>query len=71
MNNSQTKERVNIVKTLWSIYRRDVGLDGEIYLELKEEGVDQDSILTAIKKHHEERKENLEVWRNLRKESLR
>lgn len=67
-NNPYANEQWNVIKTFWNIYKQDIGLEGEIYLELKRKGAGQDIILDAINKHREERNENLEAWRNLRKE---
>ncbi len=66
-----TKEQWGKISQLWDIYREAVGLEGELYLQLKGKGKNENEISEAINKHNKDVAGNREAWHQLRGEILR
>lgn len=66
-----TNKQWEKISDLWQIYKNDIGLDGELYMQLKAEGKSEGDIEKEIESHHEAVKENLKIWHELRETSQR
>ncbi len=65
-----TKEQWGKIEELWRTYKEDIGLEGDLYLELKKRNLSPADIGTEIKRHNngDEIKHNLTAWNDLRGE---
>lgn len=68
--NPYTKAQAERIKELWSIYREDVGLEGDIYHNLVIAGKDQGIIDSEITDFRKSVEESREAWHNLLKENI-
>ncbi len=67
--NPYSKAQAERIKELWSIYREDVGLEGDIYHNLVKEGKDQGIIDSEITDFRKSVEKSREAWHNLLKEN--
>lgn len=56
------------IKNNWDFYRDQIGLEGEILLDLVKEDKSQSEIEEVIKLHRIERKVNMQAYKALKKE---
>jgi len=61
-----TDEQWQKIHKLWDIYKADIGLEGELCMELTREGKSAGEIAELVEKHRKETEENLEIWHTLR-----
>lgn len=69
--NPYTKAQAERIKTLWSIYRENIGLEGDIYHNLIKEGKEKDIIDSEITSYRKSVEGNREAWHNLLKENFK
>lgn len=65
--NPFTQKQWEMIKLHWEIYKREVGLEGELFLKLKKAEMGEGEIFKAINQFRQERQPILESWRDLRK----
>jgi hypothetical protein len=65
--NPFTQKQWEMIKLNWDIYKRDVGLEGELFLNLKKAEIGENEILETINQFRRDRQIVLESWRDLRK----
>jgi hypothetical protein len=64
-----TKQQSARIKEMWTLYKDNIGLEGNICLNLVQDGKDLGEIKKAVEEHRASIKENLEAWHGLRKEA--
>jgi hypothetical protein len=60
------KGQQEMINEMWNIYRTDVGLWGDIYLQFREQGMQEQKIPGMVSEYRKATKGNLDAWHKLR-----
>ncbi|PIP57444.1 hypothetical protein COX03_03125 [Candidatus Woesebacteria bacterium CG22_combo_CG10-13_8_21_14_all_39_10] len=61
--NPYTKEQWEKIKRGWNLYKSAIGLEGDLFLELKERGLSEGEISEHLDKHRESKQGLVEIYR--------
>lgn len=65
--NPHTPEQWTKIKSDWESYKQDIGLEIDLYLQLKAEGKSEGDALKLVEEHRKEVEKTREAWYDLRR----